>query len=228
MNAKNTLVKLINKVLLLLAVKRSKANTTFLGSSYGGWRVVSSLLSSRSICYCAGAGEDITFDTALLEGFNCQVVCIDPTPRAIQHVQSKSLPDNFFFEPVALWNKEEVLNLYAPRNPADVSHSALNLQGTTHAIAVPAKSLSQLMREHGHAKVDLLKIDIEGAEHSVIENVLRAGIHPKQFCIEFDQPVSPVQLAQTLLRLRRANYRQVARSNWDVTFLKVSPTASTE
>jgi hypothetical protein len=38
-----------------------------------------------SICYCAGAGEDISFACALVERFRCQVRVIDPTPRAIQH-----------------------------------------------------------------------------------------------------------------------------------------------
>jgi hypothetical protein len=42
-------------------------------------------LTADSICYSSGAGEDISFDCALVERFHCQVRVIDPTPRAIQH-----------------------------------------------------------------------------------------------------------------------------------------------
>jgi hypothetical protein len=60
-----------------------------LGTDYGGWIIpADSGLSTKSICYSAGAGEDISFDCALVERFHCQVRIIDPTPRAIQHFKA--------------------------------------------------------------------------------------------------------------------------------------------
>src|SRR5712692_3232196 len=57
-----------------------------LGTVYGGWIIpANSGLSADSVCYSAGAGEDISFDCALIERFYCQVRVIDPTPRAITH-----------------------------------------------------------------------------------------------------------------------------------------------
>jgi hypothetical protein len=57
-----------------------------LGTTYGGWIIpVDAGLTADSICYSAGAGEDISFDCALVERFHCQVRVIDPTPRVIQH-----------------------------------------------------------------------------------------------------------------------------------------------
>src|SRR5215217_3108537 len=44
-----------------------------LGSRYGGWTIPTSLLSSDSICYSAGVGEDVTFDLALIERLGCDV-----------------------------------------------------------------------------------------------------------------------------------------------------------
>lgn len=44
------------------------------------------LLANSAICYCVGSGEDISFDTALVEDFGCQVFSFDPTPKAIAHV----------------------------------------------------------------------------------------------------------------------------------------------
>ena len=42
-------------------------------------------LTADSLCYCAGAGEDISFECALVERYGCRVRIIDPTPRATQH-----------------------------------------------------------------------------------------------------------------------------------------------
>src|ERR1043165_8034095 len=57
-----------------------------LGTAYGGWIIPTNCgLSGDSVCYSAGAGEDISFDCALVQRCHCQVRVIDPTPRAIQH-----------------------------------------------------------------------------------------------------------------------------------------------
>jgi len=41
------------------------------------------------------------------------------------------------------------------------------------------------MQEHGHTHIDLLKIDIEGAEYQVLDNMLHENILPTILCIEF-------------------------------------------
>ncbi len=43
------------------------------------------------------------------------------------------------------------------------------------------------MREMGHQRLDLLKLDIEGAEYQVIESLLTDGIEADILCIEFDE-----------------------------------------
>src|SRR6185436_1131907 len=59
-----------------------------LGTAYGGWYVPVSLLSTNSICYCVGAGEDISFEVELINQFNCNVYTFDPTPRARKHFET--------------------------------------------------------------------------------------------------------------------------------------------
>ena len=36
------------------------------------------------------------------------------------------------------------------------------------------------MKELGHNKIDILKMDIEGAEYAVINDIERSGIRPEQ------------------------------------------------
>ena len=56
--------------------------TVRLGSDYGGWWVPLDL-PVGSFCVSAGVGEDITFDLEIIETFDCSVLAIDPTPKAV-------------------------------------------------------------------------------------------------------------------------------------------------
>ena len=79
--ASSRLLPYVDRTALVAAKKLLR-----LGTTYGGWIIPADAgLTADSICYCAGAGEDISFDCALVERFHCQVRVIDPTPRAIQH-----------------------------------------------------------------------------------------------------------------------------------------------
>ena len=130
--------------------------------------IPATLLEESSVCYCVGVGEDITFDLALIERFGCQVFAFDPTPRAIQHVKATtSAVGSFHFYPVGLWSADGRLKFFAPQNPCHVSHSIVNLQGTTGYFEAECKRLSTIMRELEHTSLDLLKLDIEGAEYEV-------------------------------------------------------------
>lgn len=164
-----------------------------IGTDYGGWVVPISPLNEHSICYCVGCGEDISFDTSLIARFDCDVYGFDPTPRAVEYVKSivGQNPKYHFYE-VGLWDKEDTLKFYAPKCPSHVSHSLLNLQQTEDYISVEVKRLSCLMGELGHKKLDLLKIDIEGAEYKVIESIIEDGIDIKVICVEYDECFNPL------------------------------------
>jgi len=74
-----------------------------------------------------------------------------------------------------------------PENDAHVSHSLVNLQKTERFIEVPVCRLSELMRDHQHDHIHLLKIDIEGAEYTVLQTVLEDQIPVDVLCIEYDE-----------------------------------------
>lgn len=167
---------------------QSRHDLVRLGSRYGGWIVPSSAVQAHSVCYCAGVGEDISFDLALMERFGCEVHAFDPTPRAIEFVRRNAADvPRFHFHPVGLWERDEQLRFYAPSNPKHVSHSVMNLQQTDSFFEAPCRSLTSLMNELGHARIDLLKLDIEGAEQRVIAAMLEQGVTVKVLCVEFDE-----------------------------------------
>src|SRR5262249_56464969 len=132
-----------------------------------------------SVAYCAGAGEDITFDLALLE-HGVRVTTFDPTPRSVAYVDSLKIEDERFrFVPVGWWDEDTEIAVYAPRDPTHVSYSALDLQGTGQSIPVPVRRVVTLARELGDTKLDLIKMDIEGAEMVVIPDILSTGPLPQ-------------------------------------------------
>ena len=47
------------------------------------------------------------------------------------------------------------------------------------------KTLKDIMNELGHKHIDILKLDIEGSEYDVIENILNDNISITQITIEF-------------------------------------------
>jgi hypothetical protein len=47
------------------------------------------------------------------------------------------------------------------------------------------KSFRDIINQLGHKHIDILKIDIEGAEYDVIEDILNAKISINQILIEF-------------------------------------------
>jgi FkbM family methyltransferase len=166
-----------------------------IGSNYGGWIVPTSLLSSDSICYCVGVGEDITFDLGLIERFGCYIYAFDPTPRAIKHVEIRAQEvDEFKFFSLGLWDKDQIVKFYAPANPTHVSHSALNLQRTSDYFEADCRRLGPLMRENGHEELTLLKLDIEGAEYRVLASIVEDNLNIGILCVEYDELNVPLDL----------------------------------
>lgn len=49
------------------------------------------------------------------------------------------------------------------------------------------KSLSDIVKELGHERIDIVKIDIEGSEYSVIDSILSAPVEIDQILIEIHE-----------------------------------------
>lgn len=176
-----------------------------IGSDYGGWWVPADLLDKYSTCYLAGVGEDTTFDEGLIERFGCDVWAFDPTPRAVAHAATVTDP-RFHFSALGLWSESETKRFYAPADDAHVSHSITNLQETDRYFEARCEPVSAVMRKLGHDQLDLLKLDIEGAEGPVLTRMLEDGIRPLVLCVEFDAVEPPWQTLKMLRRLADAGY----------------------
>ena len=115
-------------------------------------------------------------------------------------------------EPSALWVENTRLKFYAPPNPEHVSHSIINFQNNyaqnSPHIEVLAATPEALLDKYGLKAIQLMKLDIEGAEVDVINHMLEKSILPRQLLVEFDEMNCPsdrskrnVEITDRLLRL---------------------------
>ena len=196
-----------------------------LGSDYGGWTICPDALTSHSIVYSVGLGIDITFDRAIIENYGVAVFGFDPTPFSLSYLQSQSLPKQFHYFPYALSDHDGTLPFFPPSDKRNISFSLLKrATPQAEAVMVTARRLSTIMQELGHDHLDILKLDVEGAEYGIIEDVLQSGIRPRQFLIEFHHRYSEVGFAKTqsaINALHQAHYSifDIGRGGFDYSFM---------
>lgn len=195
------------------------------GSAYGGYYIPMNLLSSSAICYSGGVGEDVTFDLELIEQTGCEVFTFDPTPRSIKFMTSLTREHpNLHFMPEGLWDKDETLKFFAPQNLDHVSHSVLNIQKTETYFEAPCRSLRSIMKELGHEHIDLLKLNIEGAQYTVIDSVIQEKIPVNIITVSIDQPTSPFRVYRMVKSLQHSGYNLIKIDKWNYTFASIQPT----
>jgi FkbM family methyltransferase len=165
------------------------------GNYYGGFFVAPQFINGKSIVYSFGVGEDISFDLELIKVHNCSVYAFDPTPKSVQWVQSQSynLPTSFVFYEYGIAAKSSKVPFFLPKNSDHVSGSFVvqNNVDNHKKIDVEMKSLTDISNLLGHKNIDILKMDIEGAEYLVLESIFENNIKINQILVEFHDRFFP-------------------------------------
>jgi FkbM family methyltransferase len=161
------------------------------GSEYAGYRLDPSLVDSESVIYSVGIGEDISFDLTLIEHFGAVVEAFDPTPIVKKWLASQKLPQQFHFHDQGIADFDGKAAFYLPHREDWVSHSMVAAKEySNESTQVPMKRLKTVMQELGHGSIDVLKLDIEGAEYEVLEDLIREKIPVRQLLLEFHHRLS--------------------------------------
>ncbi len=147
------------------------------------------------------------------------VTCFEPDPRTFATL-SLNLEDNRLqgvqaFN-VALWNSDGEVGFYVPRDSAgSLLMSTVPGRADGEKIRVPARRLSSFL---GDERVDLLKLDVEGAEQGVLEDLFTSGkidlvdaiIAEYHHHIDGRRP----RLSKFLLTLERSGFDYQLHSLW--------------
>jgi len=210
---------------------RSRPEVMEFGSKYGRWAVDTTSISKSTVVVAFGLGEDVTFESHLIERFGCCVFGFDPTPRSIQYIADNIRNPRFSSFPYALADRDGLITFTAPPDSVadQVSASAYAKYDVTdsNAISVPCLTLNSIQNKFDIQKIDILKMDIEGAEFAVIEQAAASGWlnEISQLLVEFHHFLPDLTATQTrnaISKLRTAGFEisWIGRTNHEYLFVR--------
>ena len=194
------------------------------GERSGTWVVASEGLGPASTVWSFGVGDNVAWDLAMSARFGCPVHAFDPTPAARAWLAGRALPETFVFHPLGIGARDGQAPFAPPRRARDVNYRPLH-EPIPGSVLAPVRRLATLARELGVAHLDVLKLDIEGGEYEVLEDLLATGPLPQQLLIEFHHGQHGIALARTLAsiaELRAHGYRvlHVSRRGLELSFVR--------
>jgi hypothetical protein len=108
------------------------------------------------------------------------------------------LPPEFHFHPEGIARHDGEEAFYLPPREDWVSHSIIPArQYANQTVRLPVLRLSTAMKRLGHSQIDILKMDIEGAEYAVIEDIVSSEIPINQLLVEFHHRLSSLGTKKT-------------------------------
>lgn len=161
--------------------------TAYLGTDYGGWCYCPAALNADSIVYDFGIGKDASFPIGLIEKHGLTVYAFDPTPEIPEWIASQGFDPRFIFAPLGLAWFDGEIEIRSQSTECVTSQTILgreSLDVPTTGTSIQVRRLDTFMTERGHEGIDLLKMDIEGAEFKVVEDLMASKIRPRQILIE--------------------------------------------
>ena len=225
--AKTFLKRLSGKELWL------KAEVSFATVKTSEWTYIGDDLDASSVVYSLGVGDTIDFDLDLIQRFGVTVYAFDPTPYAKDWVAAQELPDEFIFMPWAASGEDGSLRLYRRVSKrgkkAKVMWTAEGKAGDSNDfIDSPAYTVKSIMEKLQHERVDLLKMDVEGAEYDILDGLQHAPHLPRQLLVEFHHRfpgIGKERTADAIKGLRQIGYKifDVSETGREVGFILDKP-----
>ena len=174
--------------------------------NYGSWDLPKDFkLSPDAIVYSAGVGFDVTFDLELIRRWGCVVHAFDPGDEVRDYLATLALPPEFRFQQVALGTTDG-RHAFIKSNDASYSVTASQAEDVDH---LQTRTVATLMADRGHLSIDLLKMDIEGFEYAVLDQMIESGLRPRCLLVEFHhfQQKRREETLKIVQRLKDAGYR---------------------
>jgi len=201
------------------------------GNRYANWTFCPDNLDANAVVYSFSVGEDVSFDLQMIEHYKLHIHAFDPSPRSIKWLQDQDLSENFHFYPFGLAGKDGRVVFSEPATPG--LHS-LKLIGSgqaedkglkTHLLTV--YRLPTVLGKLKHKKIDILKMDIEGAEYEVIDDIVHSSVPIYQVLVEFHHRFDGIGISRTkqaISKLNEAGYKifNVSATGEEISFIKTS------
>jgi FkbM family methyltransferase len=194
-----------------------------------GWLLCHERVPRGALVFGLGVGRNIDFELGLIRDHGATVETFDPTPASAAWLQTLRLPQGFRHHSWAVVATDGAIRLEQRKATRDGAAPMLSVvsSGRIDAETITAEGyrLSSVVARLQSGVPDLLRMDIEGAEYAVLDDMLATGILPPQLLVEFHHRFPQVGLGATrraIAGLRAAGYRIAAVSDTgrEVTFLR--------
>ncbi len=161
------------------------------------------------------------FASAMVDRFGCHVIGVEPVPQLFAALGGLT---GVTVEQFAITADGEPVTLFINRSSCATIDARLS-QPSADAVEVPGITLAALLERHRLDRAALVKVDIEAAEHAMIDTApLEVLQRVDQFTIEFHDFLHPElvdSVRTTRDRLRAAGFAELSLSgdNCDVLFV---------
>jgi FkbM family methyltransferase len=179
------------------------------------------ILQTDANCYSVGVGEDVDFERRLSGESRAKQWLFDPTPRSIRFMsRSESKILRAEFRSVGVWKQDTRMRFHAPRSALHVSHSITESVGNDQGFDADCRTVRSLMKELGHESLQLIKLNVEGAEDQIIESMLQDGIRPNVIITTWEGHDAFRKAIRWTRRLREAGWDFAGRKGWYFTYVR--------
>ena len=197
------------------------------GNKNAEWTISPNNINDNSIVYSFGVGNDISFDLAIIKNYGVKLYAFDPTPKSAIWLEKQSLPINFIFSKIGLASYDGIAEFTLPENPEHVSATMLGKTSSQGIFKADVKKLKTIMAELGHTRIDILKMDIEGAEYDVIQDIIESRLEINQILIEFHHRFDNVGINKSktaIEQLKKSGYKifDVSFTGEEISFIKTN------
>ena len=182
--------------------------------SCAGWDLVSELIKPDDVVYSFGICDDIDFELELIRSNMTTVFAFDPTPFSVDWIGQQDLPAAFHFYPWAASGTDGEFFLYPRVNKKGEKSIGMytfhsHEESRNDGIRVKAYTVSSAAEKLNHQSIDVLKMDVEGAEYDVLDGLVKSELRPKMILVEFHHRFKGVGKQKTIdivNALRSAGY----------------------
>lgn len=194
-----------------------------LGTDYGGWNIPVGSVGAGQICYCVGAGGDVSFDLELIRRYGATVRAVDPVKAyAEAALEDAAGEPRFTFRQAAVATHDGPIRMQTHHESGSRSLSAAGLYETDEWVEVDGRTIPSLMQEFGDDHIDLLKMDMEGSEYEVVPTLDLPALGVRVFGIELHHNGSFAQAQDLIDRVSRQGFRLVShRPDNKLTFVRI-------
>jgi hypothetical protein len=137
------------------------------------------LLHEKSVVYSVSPDPVSAFDRALIEHFGCTVHTLKYTPRTAR-------------------SRDDTLPLHI------ASRASKALEPAAPELWVLAR-MQRSMRQLDQSHIDLLRLDLEGAEYEAIDALAQTALRPCQLVVDFHHHMPHCSFTQTERALTQLN-----------------------